>query len=101
MNAGLTLRTAHIRGGLASVRTGATLLFDSDPAAEERETRLKARALLEVLAETDAGSARAAQDNGAQQNRSPYSPGATLAGPGAALPGPGLRGTPAAPQDAF
>jgi len=52
MNTGLTLRTAHIRGGVASVRTGATLLFDSDPAAEETETRLKARALLEVLAET-------------------------------------------------
>ena len=50
MNTGLTLRTAHIRDGLASVRTGATLLFDSDPAAEELETRLKATALLEVLA---------------------------------------------------
>ena len=49
MNTGLTLRTAHISGGLASVRTGATLLFDSDPAAEEAETGLKARALLEVL----------------------------------------------------
>jgi anthranilate synthase len=50
MNTGLTLRTAHIRDGLACVRAGATLLFDSDPAAEELETRLKARALLEVLA---------------------------------------------------
>ncbi len=56
MNTGLTLRTAHIRGGLASVRTGATLLFDSDPAAEELETRLKARALLEVLAEAAAAA---------------------------------------------
>jgi anthranilate synthase len=51
MNTGLTLRTAHIRGGVASVRVGATLLFDSDPAAEERETELKARALLETLKE--------------------------------------------------
>ena len=49
MNTGLTLRTAHIRDGVASVRTGATLLFDSDPAAEERETELKARALLDAL----------------------------------------------------
>ena len=49
MNTGLTLRTAHIRGGVAAVRVGATLLFDSDPAAEERETELKARALLENL----------------------------------------------------
>ena len=58
MNTGLTLRTAHIRHGLACVRTGATLLFDSDPAAEETETRLKARALLEVLGQ--AGAARPA-----------------------------------------
>ncbi len=29
MNTGLTLRTAHIRDGLACVRAGATLLFDS------------------------------------------------------------------------
>jgi len=50
MNTGLTLRTAHITGGVAAVRTGATLLFDSDPAEEERETVLKARALLETLA---------------------------------------------------
>ncbi len=49
MNTGLTLRTAHIRDGVASVRAGATLLFESDPAAEERETQLKARALLETL----------------------------------------------------
>jgi len=101
MNTGLTLRTAHIRRGLASVRTGATLLFDSDPAAEERETRLKARALLEVLAEADAGPARAAQDYGAQQNRSPDSPGPTLAGPGAALPGAGLRVLLVDHQDSF
>jgi anthranilate synthase len=51
MNTGLTLRTAHITGGVAAVRVGATLLYDSDPAEEERETVLKARALLETLAE--------------------------------------------------
>jgi anthranilate synthase len=51
MNTGLTLRTAHIRGEAAEVRAGATLLFESDPDAEERETQLKARALLETLAE--------------------------------------------------
>ncbi|MDE3723558.1 anthranilate synthase component I [Nocardiopsis sp. N85] len=50
MNTGLTLRTAHIRDGVAAVRVGATLLYDSDPEAEERETFLKARALLETLA---------------------------------------------------
>jgi anthranilate synthase len=51
MNTGLTLRTAHITGGIAAIRAGATLLFESDPAAEERETQLKARALLETLAD--------------------------------------------------
>ena len=51
MNTGLTLRTAQIRDGVASVRAGATLLFDSDPDAEERETYLKARALLEAVAQ--------------------------------------------------
>jgi anthranilate synthase len=56
MNTGLTLRTAHIERGMATVRAGATLLFDSDPAAEEKETELKARALLETLAEAPAAA---------------------------------------------
>ncbi|MCG5213729.1 anthranilate synthase component I [Streptosporangium sp. KLBMP 9127] len=50
MNTGLTLRTAQIRNGVAMVRAGATLLYDSDPEAEERETELKASALLGALA---------------------------------------------------
>ena len=33
----------------AQVRAGATLLYDSDPAAEYAETEAKARALLEAL----------------------------------------------------
>jgi anthranilate synthase len=51
MNTGLTLRTAHITGGIAAVRAGATLLYDSVPAAEEKETQIKARALIETLEE--------------------------------------------------
>ena len=51
MNTGLTLRTAHIRDGVAAVRAGATLLFECDPEAEEAETHLKSRALLETLAQ--------------------------------------------------
>ncbi|TDD93645.1 anthranilate synthase component I [Actinomadura rubrisoli] len=50
MNTGLTLRTAQIRDGVATVRAGATLLYDSDPEEEERETHLKASALLGALA---------------------------------------------------
>ena len=53
MNTGLTLRTAHIAGGVAAVRAGATLLFDSDPESEERETHIKARALIETLQEAE------------------------------------------------
>jgi anthranilate synthase len=51
MNTGLTLRTAHITGGVAAVRAGATLLYDSVPEAEEKETHIKARALIETLNE--------------------------------------------------
>ena len=49
VNTGLTLRTIHIKDGVASVRAGATLLYDSDPDEEERETRLKAEALLDAI----------------------------------------------------
>jgi anthranilate synthase len=49
MNTGLTLRTIRMQDGVAEVRAGATLLFDSDPDAEEAETRLKAAALLGVI----------------------------------------------------
>ena len=45
MNTGLTLRTIRIKDGVAEVRAGATLLYDSDPEAEEAETELKASAM--------------------------------------------------------
>ena len=45
MNTGLTLRTIRIKDGVAEVRAGATLLYDSDPDAEEAETELKASAM--------------------------------------------------------
>jgi len=50
LSTGLTLRTLQVRDGTAVARAGATLLFDSDPAAEERETELKAGLFLDVLA---------------------------------------------------
>jgi anthranilate synthase len=49
LNTGLTIRTLRIENGKAEVRAGATLLFDSDPHAEEAETRLKAAAMLSAL----------------------------------------------------
>jgi len=60
MNTGLTLRTAHITGGIAAVRAGATLLYDSVPEAEEQETHIKARALIETLNEASRGGTAAA-----------------------------------------
>jgi anthranilate synthase len=49
LDTGLTLRTIHLRDGMAEVRAGATLLHESDPAEEERETELKASALLDAV----------------------------------------------------
>ncbi|CAE8624956.1 unnamed protein product, partial [Polarella glacialis] len=46
LNTGLTLRTIRIHNGVAEVRAGATLLFDSIPESEEKETELKASACL-------------------------------------------------------
>jgi anthranilate synthase len=65
MNTGLTLRTAQIRGGVAAVRAGATLLYDSDPVEEERETYLKAGALLGALEAVAAGRSAGASAAGA------------------------------------
>ncbi|WP_116247784.1 anthranilate synthase component I [Nocardiopsis sp. FIRDI 009] len=82
MNTGLTLRTAHIQNGVATVRVGATLLYDSDPEAEERETFLKARALLETLALGE-------REDGP---RTPHDGSADRASePAAELPGEGMR----------
>jgi anthranilate synthase len=49
LNTGLTLRTIRVKDGMAEVRVGATLLFDSDPDEEERETLVKASAFLDAL----------------------------------------------------
>ncbi|KAL7545268.1 hypothetical protein ACHAWF_008618, partial [Thalassiosira exigua] len=49
MNTGLTLRTVRVKDGIAEVRAGATLLYDSDPKAEELETELKASAMLDAI----------------------------------------------------
>src|SRR3569623_3438209 len=49
LSTGITLRTIRLQDGVAEVREGATLLNDSDPDEEERETELKASALLDVL----------------------------------------------------
>ena len=49
MNTGLTLRTIQFKDGIASVRAGATLLYDSDPNEEEDEIHVKASAFLDAI----------------------------------------------------
>jgi len=49
INTGITIRTVHLEDGIAQVRAGATLLCDSDPDAEERETRAKAETFINAV----------------------------------------------------
>ncbi|MES0868843.1 anthranilate synthase [Pseudovibrio sp. SCP19] len=51
MNTGLTLRTVRIKEGVAQIRAGATLLYDSIPEDEEAETELKASAMIAAVRE--------------------------------------------------
>ena len=54
----LAIRTAVISGGVCRIQAGAGIVADSDPAAEEAETRAKARALLraiELVGDPEAG----------------------------------------------
>jgi anthranilate synthase len=99
MNTGLTLRTAHIENGVATVRAGATLLFDSDPAAEEAETELKARALLETLAE--AGGAHVDSERSHLATAAAAVPGGLPRTAPAEAPGAGLRVLLVDHQDSF
>jgi len=58
INTGILIRTTYLRGGVASYPVGATLLYDSVPAQEERETRMKATGFFRTLgAEAQAGPA--------------------------------------------
>jgi anthranilate synthase len=61
MNTGLTLRTIRIKDGIAEVRAGATLLFDSVPEDEEAETELKASAMLSAIRDAKAGNTTATE----------------------------------------
>ncbi len=49
INTGIMIRTVYLRGGTASYPVGATLLYDSVPAMEEQETRLKATGFFRAL----------------------------------------------------
>src|SRR3954468_20691764 len=94
MNTGLTLRTLRMQDGVAEIRAGATLLYDSDPQAEEAECRLKAAALLSAIRGDPARpQGEAAPAPAAARPRGASTRLATGAGPGAPL-GRGLRQRP-------
>lgn len=50
MDTGVVIRSAVVKDGIAYVRAGAGVVYDSDPRREAAETRRKASALLSVLA---------------------------------------------------
>jgi anthranilate synthase len=49
INTGILIRTIHLRDGVAAFPVGATLLYDSTPALEEQETRLKATGFFRAI----------------------------------------------------
>jgi anthranilate synthase len=60
LNTGILIRTAHLKDAVAAYPTGATLLYDSIPASEEQETRMKATGFFRALrSETRARAAAA------------------------------------------
>jgi anthranilate synthase component 1 len=50
MDTAIVIRAAVVRDGIAAVRAGAGIVFDSDPASEALETRRKAEAVLRAIA---------------------------------------------------
>jgi len=55
INTGILIRTCYLRDGMAHYPVGATLLYDSVPALEERETRLKATTFFRAIHEAEPG----------------------------------------------
>ena len=60
INTGILIRTIHLRNGIARYSAGATLLYDSIPAMEEQETRLKATGFFRALRGASASKPAAA-----------------------------------------
>jgi anthranilate synthase len=49
LNTGITIRTIHLRDGIARYGAGATLLYDSVPESEDRECHMKATSFFRAL----------------------------------------------------
>jgi anthranilate synthase len=54
INTGILIRTVHLRDGVARYPVGATLLYDSVPASEENETRMKATGFFRAFGAAEA-----------------------------------------------
>jgi anthranilate synthase len=68
INTGILIRTTYLRDGVARYPVGATLLYDSIPELEERETRLKATGFFRAMGKEltpKAEAARTAETSGA------------------------------------
>ena len=65
INTGILIRTTYLRDGMARYPVGATLLYDSVPAMEERETRLKATGFFRTLGNAEATAAVAVERSAA------------------------------------
>ena len=59
INTGILIRTTYLRDGMAHYPVGATLLYDSVPEMEERETRLKATGFFRAMGVAEASRAPA------------------------------------------
>jgi len=59
INTGILIRTIHVKDGIARYGAGATLLYDSVPALEEQETRMKATGFFRALRPAAASTATA------------------------------------------
>jgi anthranilate synthase len=64
INTGILIRTTYLRDGMAKYPVGATLLYDSAPAMEERETRMKATGFFRTLGPPEAKAAAVEQATG-------------------------------------
>lgn len=66
VNTGITIRTLHIQNGMAHYQSGASIVYDSNPAEEAAETHTKAQSFRRILtADIPSRSLRPAAQTGA------------------------------------
>jgi anthranilate synthase component 1 len=59
LDTGIVIRSAYVKNGIATVRAGAGVVYDSDPVEEARETTRKAAGALAAIADARGRNARA------------------------------------------